>query len=217
MIGNREDASVALATPTNPTAIGTDTSLTYLDHALWQQLQEASSREAFAKCWLILQCTQIAGASRGVIVLGAPDSGNYAPVAFWPEGKGGNLGLTTAAELALQERRGVLRTNHQEIQLVKDSKPDSCHIAYPLLIDGQLHGVVAVELTYRPEVGLHAAMRQLQWGRHGWKFACRGRESDNFPRKTSVWRRFLNGWRPASRANDSKTLPPHWSQTWPPT
>ena len=164
MIGNREDASVALATPTNPTAIGTDTSLTYLDHALWQQLQEASSREAFAKCWLILQCTQIAGASRGVIVLGAPDSGNYAPVAFWPEGKGGNLGLTTAAELALQERRGVLRTNHQEIQLVKDSKPDSCHIAYPLLIDGQLHGVVAVELTYRPEVGLHAAMRQLQWG-----------------------------------------------------
>lgn len=126
-------------------------------------MQEAASREVFARCWLILQCTQIPGASRGVIVLGEADHGPFAPVAFWPEGKGGNLGLTTAAELAIEERRGVLRDARQGAPTT-DSRTDFCHIAFPFLIDGQLYGVVAVELTARPETSLRAAMRQLQWG-----------------------------------------------------
>jgi multidrug resistance efflux pump len=126
-------------------------------------MQEAPSREVFAKCWLILQCTQLAGASRGVIVLGAAEHGPFAPVAFWPEGKGGNLGLTTVAELALQERRGVLKDSRNSAS-ASPSRADFCHIAYPFLIDGQLHGVVAVELAARSEPALRAAMRQLQWG-----------------------------------------------------
>lgn len=134
---------------------------TYLDQAIWRQMQEAPSREVFAKCWLILQCTQLAGASRGVIVLGAAENGPFAPVAFWPEGKGGNLGLTTVAELALQERRGVLRDSRNATPA---SRAEFCHIASPILIDGELHGVVAVELTPRPEPALRGAIRQLQWG-----------------------------------------------------
>lgn len=136
---------------------------TYLDQAIWRQMHEAPSREVFARGWLILQCTQITAATRGVIVLGAPDHGPFAPLAFWPEGKGGNLGLTSAAELALQERRGVLRDARLNAS-ESGSRTEVCHIAHPLLIDGQLYGVVAVELTSRPEHALRAAMRQLQWG-----------------------------------------------------
>ncbi len=160
----REDASGIAAIPNSPTEMGTAASPTYLDQAIWQRLQEAATPENFANCWLILQCTQIAGALRGVVVLGSPDSGIYTPAAFWPEGTGGTLGLTTAAELALQERRGVLRTPPVENVPGKASTSHLCQIAYPFLIDGQLQGVVAVEMTLRSELGLRAALRQLQWG-----------------------------------------------------
>jgi RND family efflux transporter MFP subunit len=123
---------------------------------------EASSWEAFARAWLILQCTQIAGATRGVLVMGPAEQGPYVPVSSWPEGRSGSLGLTTAAELALQERRGILRNPRQET--LESAAAGFGHMATPLLVDGRLHGVVAVELTPRPESELRATMRQLQWG-----------------------------------------------------
>ncbi|MFM8332170.1 MAG: HlyD family efflux transporter periplasmic adaptor subunit [Candidatus Methylumidiphilus sp.] len=128
-----------------------------LDPAAWRQLQDAPDCEAYAQAWLQLQCAQIAEAARAVVVLGPTEHGPFAPVAFWPAGKGGSLGLTTAAELALHERRGVLRA-------ATEDAPGFCHIAHPLLIDGQLHGVVAIELAVRPEAALRGVMRQLQWG-----------------------------------------------------
>ena len=164
MRGDKGEASIATVAAAVPAEDVAGTSPMGVDQATWQQMQEAPTLEVFARCWLILQCAQIDGSSRGVIVLGTPESGAYAPVAFWPEGKGGTLGLTTAAEMALQERRGVLRNHPATGAAGKESTPACCQIAYPLLIDDQLHGVVAVELTLMPEVWLRAAMRQLQWG-----------------------------------------------------
>jgi multidrug resistance efflux pump len=135
----------------------------YLDQAIWRQMQEASTLEAFMQSWLSLQCTLLKGVRRGVAVTGAPDRGPYSPVAFWPEGKGGSLGLTAVTELAIEERRGVLRDpEYGESDL--ERRQTACHIAYPFLVDGRLHGVVAIELAARAETELRAAMRNLQWG-----------------------------------------------------
>ena len=42
---------------------------------------------AAGQAWLDLQCGMIQGASRGVLVLGAPDTGPYVPVSVWPGAK----------------------------------------------------------------------------------------------------------------------------------
>ncbi len=128
---------------------------------LWKQFNEADSLEAAARFWLCLQCAMLNGVTRGVVILGKPESGSFVPLSFWPEGQRGSLGLNEAAELALHERRGVLRNQGQQDTGLKIPV---CHIGLPLLMDGQLFGVVAVESVVRPEHLMRASMRQLQWG-----------------------------------------------------
>ena len=127
----------------------------------WQQFNEATTLETAAHSWLSLQCSMLSGVTRGIVILGKPDSGSFAPVSFWPEGQRGCLGLTEAAELALHERRGVLRNQGQQ---EPGLKIPVCYIGFPLLFDQQLYGVVAIELVVRGESSMRASMRQLQWG-----------------------------------------------------
>jgi hypothetical protein len=103
----------------------------------------------------------LSGVTRGVLVLGKPDSGTYTPISFWPEGHRGSLGLTEAVELALHEKRGVLRNQGQ-----KDPHLNIpvCQIGYPLMLGSQLYGVVALEMAVRAEHLMRACIRQLQWG-----------------------------------------------------
>jgi len=117
----------------------------------------AASREHFA-AWLADQCESIAGSLSGVTVLGPPDVGPYTPVAFWPDAQGGAPRLAEIAERALSERRAVAGS------LGPSSGAHSQGLALPVEIDGQLHGVVAVELSARAESELQAALRRLQWG-----------------------------------------------------
>jgi RND family efflux transporter MFP subunit len=138
--------------------------VSFLEQALWQQFTEATAPEAFARAWLALQCTLIAGVARGVVVLGEPDSGPFAPVSYWPATAGGNPGLAAVAELALKERRGVVQ-GPEEADAAGRHQP--WHIAYPLLVDRRLHGVAALELESGRRDQLRGVMRQLQWG-VGW-------------------------------------------------
>jgi multidrug resistance efflux pump len=135
----------------------------YLDQVVWRQLQEAATFEAFAQAWLSLQCTLVNGTRRALVVAGTAEQGPYAPVAYWPENKRGSVGLISAADLAIEERRGVLRDpSYGSPDPERPLSP--CHIAYPFLIDGRLHGAVAVELAGRSENEMRTAMRSLQWG-----------------------------------------------------
>jgi RND family efflux transporter MFP subunit len=98
----------------------------------------------------------IAGASSGVLVLGAADIGPFRPVASWPAGRGlGDL-VSAAAEAAVVRRRPV-------VQSAEDTGP-ATGLAWPVLSDGKLQGVVAVEVVGLGETELRGAMRQLQWG-----------------------------------------------------
>lgn len=128
---------------------------------LWKQFNDADSLEAAAKIWLALQCAMLSGVTRGLLVIGKPDSGAYSPVSFWPEAHKGSLGLSEAVELALHEQRGVLRDKGH---VDPETQQPVCEIGYPLMLDAQLYGVVAIELAVRNEHAMRASMRQLQWG-----------------------------------------------------
>jgi hypothetical protein len=130
-------------------------------HKLWKDFIAAEKLEDAARFWLSLQSAMISGVTRGVVVLGKPESEAYTPVAFWPEGQSGAIGLTEVAELALQEKRGILRDEghiNQELDL------RVCYIGFPLMSDDKLYGVVAIEIAVRSENLMRAVMRQLQWG-----------------------------------------------------
>jgi len=121
----------------------------------------AAPREHYA-AWLASQCEAMAGAVSAVAVLGPADTGPYVPVAFWPDAQAGAPRLTEIAERALAERRAVAGTLAATTS-ARDAAVTQ-GLALPMEIDGQLHGVVAVELSQRPEPELQAALRRLQWG-----------------------------------------------------
>lgn len=151
--------------------------VSFLDQALWKQLSDAETPETFAKAWLALQCRIIDGVSRAVVVLGNADTGPFAPAAFWPDGESGSAGLTSAAESAMAERRGVVQGHEQDAgRLIEQS----CHVAYPFLVEQHLYGVVALEISGGAGAHLRAVMRQLQWGAAWIEFMLhrRGGEDD---------------------------------------
>ena len=137
--------------------------VSFLEQALWKQFTEATTPAEFARAWLGLQCTLIAGVGRGVVVLGETENGPFAPVAYWPIAGATSEGLTAAAELALAERRGVAQG--QDDGQSAPSQP-WC-VAYPVIVDGKLFGVAGLEIEHGRRVQLRSVMRQLQWG-VGW-------------------------------------------------
>lgn len=144
---------------------------------LWKKFTESDDLENAAGYWLRLQCAMISGVTRGVVVLGKPDSGSFAPVCFWPKGQRGTLGLTEVAELALHEKRGVLRDRGQIDTVFKFP---ICYLGYPLMIDDRLYGVVAIEMMSRPQNIMRAIMRQIQWGASWVEVNIRRREGKKY-------------------------------------
>lgn len=111
--------------------------------------------------WLALQCATIVGACKGIVILVAPGEQRLVPAAHWPDGSNDAPELSATAEVAIAEQRGVVR-RHEPPQSA-GAEPTDC-IAYPLLVNGQIFGVVAIEVTSRPEPQQRAVMQLLQWG-----------------------------------------------------
>lgn len=133
-----------------------------LDQALWKQFNEAGSPEAFVRAWLALQCRAISGVTLGVVVLAESEQGAFTPAAYWPDEGTVGQSLSAIAESALAERRGVVQGDHEAGSA--DSGTGTCNLAYPFIIDGNLVGVVAIEIAERSTRQLRGVMRQLQWG-----------------------------------------------------
>ncbi len=117
--------------------------------------------EDLAQSWLALQCATIAGACKGIVTLVTPEKQGLVPAAHWPAGSNGAPELAATAEVAISERRGVVR-RHEPSESA-DAEPTDC-IACPLSVNGQIFGVVAIEMTSRPEPQQRAVMQLLQWG-----------------------------------------------------
>jgi hypothetical protein len=151
----------------------------------WKQFAHAQTFEEFCGSWLTIQCHAIGGVSDGVVVLQKPGTSSFAPIAFYPDTDADRGHLAAASEQALQEGRGV-------VQPIEQADPDALgpryQLAYPIRLDGQMRGVVSVEIDWRAEPQLQAAMRDLQWG-SGWLEVLLRRNSD--PKETARLKRKL--------------------------
>src|SRR5436190_9582342 len=107
--------------------------VTFLDQALWKRFAAAETSEAFLNSWLALQCRLIAGATCGVLVLGEPDQGPFAPAAAWPDNEPISPRLSKAVEQAAAQRRSVFQGESGKSPI---NQPEECLVAYPLLIQG---------------------------------------------------------------------------------
>jgi multidrug resistance efflux pump len=134
----------------------------YLDQTLWRQMQDAPTLESFVSHWLAIQCTLLNEVQSGLVMTGDPDQSRYSTSAAWSAGDGASHALIPIVELAIQERRGVLK--EPPINRQVSEQHHICYLAYPILVTKKLYGAVGLEITVTNELEIRKAMRQLQWG-----------------------------------------------------
>ncbi|PLX94836.1 MAG: hypothetical protein C0619_02190 [Desulfuromonas sp.] len=137
--------------------------VSFLEPALWRTLNDAQSDQEFCLSWLELQSHMIIGTTSGLVGFGSVEAGTFAPVAFYPRGLQERKHFAGVVEQVFKERKGiVLRNDGEGDALVPEQL--RLLVGYPIWVDGELDGVVALELLPRPSAELQAVMRQLQWG-----------------------------------------------------
>lgn len=141
----------------------------------WKQFAQAQTPEEFCGGWLIIQCHTIGGVSDGVVILQKPGTQSFAPVAFYPENPRDRLHLAALSERALKEGRGIVEPQAQPPD--PEARGPRYQLAYPIRLDGEVRGVVGMDIDWRPETQLQVAMRELQWG-SGWLEAVLRRHAD---------------------------------------
>lgn len=151
MVGSTEQADLSAARPEGEAA----PAVSILDQTLWRRFAESSDIRDYATPWLGLQCRQIDPSARGVLVLGDPEIEDYRPAAAWPEAESLTRPLMDAAERALSSRRGVAG---------QAGAGGRAALGYPVILDGELHGAVAVEAPGADEAERRRLLRVLQWG-----------------------------------------------------
>ncbi len=123
----------------------------------WAGLDSLADREAFFSSWLAIQCGAIEGCVQAFLVLRDPGRGQYLPVASWPEGSDGGERLADVLEQTLAEKEGML------VDLPRVDGGARYGLAYPVVVDGDCLGAVAVEVA-GSEDRLRPAMESLKWG-----------------------------------------------------
>jgi biotin carboxyl carrier protein len=155
----------------------------FLDHALWKHFLGAKSAADMARAWLALQCRFIDGATSGVVVVGEPDVGPFAPLAYWPNETSYDPALAAAAEAAMAERKAIVQGDTE-----KSGASGNACVAQPVMIEDRLCGVVAIAIT-NSSTEMRHVVRQLQWGT-GWLEAMWRREQhgddEAFRERTAV-------------------------------
>ncbi len=130
---------------------------------LWTRFENAGSREEYFRSWLSLLHTLIPHTVHGILVMRKQGGESFEPVARWPEGAKDAERLAEIAERVLDERCGLLtKLSHSE-GAGSFSSP-GYGIAYPVLIDDDLYGAVAIEVRTDAEEELRSVMGQLRWG-----------------------------------------------------
>jgi hypothetical protein len=125
----------------------------FIDAQTWLALGEATTLAQTIQPWLTLQCAAIAEAVSGAVELDGGAAGGVL-TASWPaEAKSEDLAEAIAS--ARDRRRGVVNDQADGRSLV---------LAFPVVLDGEVIGAVAVRVDMAPAERLHNSLRQLQWG-----------------------------------------------------
>ncbi|WP_270935662.1 HlyD family efflux transporter periplasmic adaptor subunit [Falsiroseomonas oryzae] len=123
--------------------------------SLWASFAGASDASEFCTAWLAIQCRTVPDAVSGLLLL-QEGRARFTPAAIWPDRARDVTHLARTAQQALAEKRGI----------VAAGRDGASEVAYPLELDGQVHGAVVLELR-ATGAALQAALRQLHWGA-GW-------------------------------------------------
>jgi RND family efflux transporter MFP subunit len=142
----------------------------------WRQFAQGQTPEEFCGSWLLIQSHIIGGVAASVVVLLKPGTSAYAPIAFYPENTSDRTRLARISERALKEGRGVVEPVEVAAGAAAREEP-RYQLAYPIRLDGKVHGVVGVDIMWRQEPELQSAMRDLQWG-SGWLEVLLRRHAD---------------------------------------
>jgi multidrug resistance efflux pump len=136
----------------------------FLDTETYTRLKGSRDPAACAAAWLEIQARIITGLRQGVVVLGPPGRGPFAPAAVWPKGSSGSRMLAGATETAVGTGRLVVQSSQG-----KDApgEPATDAVAYPIMVNDQVCGAAAVEIDETSDSDVRLAMDQLEWG-CGW-------------------------------------------------
>lgn len=157
------------------TSVDTDEGrVSVLEPALWKQLGEATSLAAFCESWLTLQCGLVGNVAGGLVVAGPDVTG--APLAIVPA-NWTPASLFNVIKLAAEQQRGVAQYDLPDPDAGLD-RPRA-GFAFPVIVDGKLGAVAALEVHGVGEQQARAAMRQLQWGVAGLREYLLLRQRDN--------------------------------------
>ena len=139
----------------------------------WEQLAGASGIRENSFDWLVIQCSLITGVVQGIVVLKDAASPQYSPVALWPQSGATPERLADLCEQVLADREGILVEFHGE-----DTSRSVLTAAagYPIMIDDDLMGVVALEFRAASSTAFVEVMEQLQWGVRGLELMYRRKQ-----------------------------------------
>ncbi len=132
---------------------------------LWSIFSGSGNQAEYCQGWLELQCARIPKAFSGVLLLRTDQntSSTYTPVASWPADRQAIRSLIDLADWVIEERYGLVS------ELDADNAPGTDSqvlygVAYPLKIDDEIAGVVAIAIGVHDPASLAYAEEQLQWG-----------------------------------------------------
>jgi RND family efflux transporter MFP subunit len=131
------------------------------------QLLFSRDVSGFANAWLGLQCQRLGqGVNCGLVVLGTPDQGPFAPVAIWPTGVLGSPLLVKSVESSISQRKPITNSGSRPMSDRQgESRIDV--VALPVVVDGMICGAAAIEIIHTSTERLAEIQELLRLGL-GW-------------------------------------------------
>lgn len=111
--------------------------------------------------WLLRQCQILPGSRRAVLLTGSPNEGPYNCAIYWPDDQGDIPSLKRMTEAVLRSNQSVIKTRNDTTE--NTGEPLDA-MACPILSQGQLIGIVVIEMTTRSKPMQQAAIQQVQIG-----------------------------------------------------
>jgi RND family efflux transporter MFP subunit len=125
----------------------------------WSRLLGAANFGEFAAAWLALQAIYLPSLRAIVLIMGEAETGPFLPAGVHPAGTPISADLSIVAEAALRARKGVTRDRP-----ASGRDGGTRCVAFPVLVDGALRGVIAAELAPGGDEQLGEVGRRIQWG-----------------------------------------------------
>ena len=130
------------------------------DEAVWASFTAPQSGAEFYSSWLALLCTDVDSVTGALLLLGGGQDNTFTPAALWPDAGRDMSHLVPTAQRALTNRSGVVAAADGSRE---PSAEQPAHVAYPVVVAGELRGAVVLDLAARPIHGLRRALRQVHW------------------------------------------------------